>query len=158
MKYILLLIILLLPVITYNEKLVVYDNTVSKHDVILLTKIINAETHGEPFLSKLYVGSVILNRLKSPKYPKTLYSVIYDENQFHGVSSKLFRFNPALDLDSYRAAFYLFKNGSVLDSNYLFFANPRTIKKPKSKIWFAKKIKSATSIIKLSNHWYIQTK
>lgn len=158
MKYIILIISLLAPIITHNERLVLHEPVVNKQDVMLFTKIINAEARGESFRSKLYTGSVILNRLKSSKYPNSLYDVIYDKDQFHGINSRLFRFEPTEDMDSYKAAVYLLKNGSVLDSNYLFFANPKAITKPKSKIWFAKMLKASSFIIKLDNHWYIQTK
>ncbi len=158
MKHLILLISLLIPIITHNERLVLHDTAVNKQDVMLFTKIINAEARGESFRSKLYTGSVILNRLKSSKYPNSLYDVIYDKDQFHGINSRLFRFEPTEDMDSYKAAVYLLKNGSVLDSNYLFFANPKAITKPKSKIWFAKMLKASSFIIKLDNHWYIQTK
>jgi len=51
----------------YNEK-----------DVYWLSKIIHAESQGEPFIGKLAVGNVILNRVDSQQFPDTIYDVIFD--------------------------------------------------------------------------------
>ena len=44
-----------------------------------LARIIYAESGGEPFEGQTAVGHVILNRVKSPKYPDTVWGVIFDE-------------------------------------------------------------------------------
>lgn len=43
-----------------------------------LSRIIHAESQGEPFLGKLAVGTVILNRVDSAQFPDTIYGVIFD--------------------------------------------------------------------------------
>jgi N-acetylmuramoyl-L-alanine amidase len=43
-----------------------------------LSRIIHAESQGEPFLGKLAVGNVILNRVDDPQFPDTIYGVIFD--------------------------------------------------------------------------------
>ena len=43
-----------------------------------MAKIINAESGGEPFLGKIAVGNVILNRDESDEFPESIYSVIFD--------------------------------------------------------------------------------
>lgn len=59
-------------------------------DLYWLSKIIHAESQGEPFLGKLAVGSVILNRVDSDEFPDTIYDVIFDDE--HGV-----QFSPTVD-------------------------------------------------------------
>jgi N-acetylmuramoyl-L-alanine amidase len=53
---------------------VFYDQT----DLYWMSRIINAEARGEPLTGKIAVGSVIMNRLNSPEFPKTVYDVIFD--------------------------------------------------------------------------------
>ncbi len=52
-------------------------------ELLWLSKIINAEAGGEPFLGKLAVGTVILNRVDSDEFPDSVYDVIFDNE--HGV-------------------------------------------------------------------------
>lgn len=46
--------------------------------VYWLSRIINAESATEPFRGKIAVGNVILNRVKSPLFPYSIYHVIFD--------------------------------------------------------------------------------
>jgi len=55
-------------------------------DEQLLARVINGEARGEPFEGQVAVGSVILNRVKSSKFPKTLAGVIYQPGAFTAVS------------------------------------------------------------------------
>lgn len=48
----------------------------------LLSHIIHAESGNQPLRGKIAVGNVILNRVKSPLFPNTIYEVIYQKNQF----------------------------------------------------------------------------
>ena len=47
-------------------------------EVLWLARIIHADSSGEPLLGKIAVGNVVLNRVKSPSYPNTIYGVIFD--------------------------------------------------------------------------------
>ena len=47
-------------------------------EVYWLSRIIQAEAGGEPILGKLAVGTVVLNRVKSPDFPNSVYGVIFD--------------------------------------------------------------------------------
>jgi len=49
-----------------------------KNDLYWLSKIIHAESEGEPFLGKIAVGNVVLNRVKDSYFPNTVYDVIFD--------------------------------------------------------------------------------
>lgn len=44
-----------------------------------LSRIISAESQGEPLLGKIAVGNVVLNRVASADFPNTIYGVIFDE-------------------------------------------------------------------------------
>ena len=69
---------------------------------------------------QLYVGSVVLNRIKSDSFPDDMESVIYQKGQY-STASRLSEVTP-----SERArenAEYLLINGSVLDEKYVFQAN-----------------------------------
>lgn len=52
----------------------------------MLARVINGEARGEPFEGQVAVGAVILNRVKSSKFPKTLAGVIYQPGAFTAVS------------------------------------------------------------------------
>lgn len=43
-----------------------------------LSRIISAESRGEPLLGKIAVGTVVLNRVASGEFPDTIYDVIFD--------------------------------------------------------------------------------
>ena len=47
-------------------------------DVYWLSRIISAESAGEPLLGQIAVGNVVRNRVSSPDFPNTVYSVIFD--------------------------------------------------------------------------------
>ena len=66
------------------------DEYYNSNDLYWLAKIIHAEARGEPFLGKLAVGSVILNRVDSSQFPNTIYDVIFDRK--NGV-----QFSPTVD-------------------------------------------------------------
>ena len=94
-------------------------------EVYWLSKIINAESKGESLLGQIAVGDVILNRVKSPLYPNTIYGVIFDRK--YGV-----QFSPILDGSIYANPSYtatlaakICLEGTSLSDNALFFLNPR---------------------------------
>ncbi|MDE6107408.1 MAG: cell wall hydrolase [Oscillospiraceae bacterium] len=51
----------------------------SAEDLYWLSRIISAESRGEPWEGKLAVGHVVLNRVSHPEFPDTIYDVIFDE-------------------------------------------------------------------------------
>ena len=44
-----------------------------------LSRIISAESRGEPFQGQLAVGGVVMNRVASSEFPNTIYGVIFDD-------------------------------------------------------------------------------
>ena len=67
-------------------------------EVYWLSKIISAESKGEPLLGQIAVGCVILNRVKSNQFPNTIYGVIFDKK--YGV-----QFSPTANGTIYQAPY-----------------------------------------------------
>lgn len=59
----------------------------SAEELEILACIIQCEAEGEPYIGKLAVGSVVLNRVASSSFPNTIMGVIYQEGQFSPVAS-----------------------------------------------------------------------
>ncbi len=58
--------------------------------VYWLSRIISAESRGEPLIGQIAVGNVILNRVRSPYFPNTIWGVIFDRKygvQFSPISN-----------------------------------------------------------------------
>jgi len=72
------------------------------NDLYLLAKCIYAEARGEPYEGKVAVGAVILNRVKSPDFPNTIYGVVYQPWAFTAVHDGQINLEP--DASAYQAA------------------------------------------------------
>jgi len=91
--------------------------------VMWLSRIIYAEANTEPMLGKIAVGNVVMNRVNSPEFPNTIYSVIFDRK--YGV-----QFTPVANGSIYnraneeceRAAKMVLEGTSV-DDEVLYFMN-----------------------------------
>ncbi len=59
-------------------------------DLEVMAAIIECEAGGEPYEGQLAVGSVIMNRIKSDRFPNTLLEVLHQKNQFSPVRSGRF--------------------------------------------------------------------
>jgi len=76
-------------------------------DRYLLANLIYCEAGGEPYVGKVAVGSVVINRVLSSQYPDTVVGVIYQNRQFSPVASgrlALALNNNKATADCYRAA------------------------------------------------------
>lgn len=97
-------------------------------DLILLASVINSEASGESYQEKLRVGNVVLNRVRSKRYPSNIYDVIHQRKQFSGICSGLFRYDPKGDrgdIESIRAAKALLCGDRVLQENIIGFFNEK---------------------------------
>ena len=54
---------------------------------ILLAALIQAESGNQPYEGKVAVGAVVMNRVRSPRYPTTIAGVIYAPGQFGPVNN-----------------------------------------------------------------------
>ncbi len=96
-----------------------YDND----SIYWLSRIIHAEAQGEPLLGKVAVGTVVLNRVKSPEFPNTIYSVIFDKKngvQFTPAANGAINCTPSEE--SIMAA-KLCLDGASISDKALFFIN-----------------------------------
>ena len=63
-------------------------------NVNLLARAIYGEARGEPYTGQVAVGAVILNRVKSSKFPNTIAGVIYQSGAFDAVFDGQINLNP----------------------------------------------------------------
>ena len=85
------LIVIIVTVLNFNiffEKIgnIKAANTSNTSNVQLLARAINGEARGEPYEGQVAVGAVILNRVRSSKFPNTIAGVIYQPGAFTAVS------------------------------------------------------------------------
>ena len=95
-------------------------------DLKLLANLIYCEAGGEPYEGKLAVGAVVINRVRSSKFPGTVVGVIYQNKQFSPVGSGRLDMYLAIDkanADCYRAAQEAMA-GYTNVGNCLFFRTP----------------------------------
>ncbi len=93
----------------------------SSSDLYLLAKCVYAEARGEPYVGKVAVASVILNRVKSSQFPNTIAGVIYQPYAFTAVSDGQINLEP--DKSAYNAARDAM-NGWDPTYGCLFYYNP----------------------------------
>lgn len=92
-------------------------------DVELLAHCVYGEARGEPYVGKVAVAAVVLNRVKSSSFPNTISGVIYQEGAFTCVSDGQLYLTP--DEDAYRAARDAL-NGWDPTYGCLYYYNPAT--------------------------------
>lgn len=93
----------------------------------LLARLINGEARGEPYQGQVAVGAVVLNRVKSSKFPNTISGVIYQKGQFSCITDGQFDKPIAKDSTVYKAAQEAM-SGVDPTNGALFFYNPKTAK------------------------------
>ncbi len=91
-----------------------------------LSRIISAESRGEPMEGQIAVGNIILNRVNSPSFPNTIYKVIFDKNY-------AVQYEPTINGTIYDEpvktsiiAAKLALNGFNVIENCTYFFNPKT--------------------------------
>lgn len=99
-------------------------------DVYLLARLIHGEARGEPYVGKVAVGAVVLNRVRSPKFPNTVAGVIYQPLAFTAVADGQINLPP--DSEAIRAA-QAALNGWDPSGGALYYYNPA--KSTSSWIW-----------------------
>lgn len=68
-----------------------YNFNLSQNDIDLLARLVSAESDGEPFEGQVAVAATILNRLRDPRYPKTIPEIVYQ------VDNGCYQYSPVLD-------------------------------------------------------------
>lgn len=70
---------------------------VNQSDMILLARVIYAEASENPsirLIDRQYVGAVVMNRVRSPRFPNSVSGVIYATNQYACVGNSKFNSYP----------------------------------------------------------------
>lgn len=92
--------------------------TLNQDKVILLAKLIQSEALSESYEGKLWVGAVVINRMRV--YKKSLSEVIYQRHQFDGTQTKLFKSEPSKSC--MKAAIEVL-NGNLVSREVLYFVD-----------------------------------
>lgn len=90
-------------------------------DVYMLARLVQAEAEGEPYIGKVAVAAVVLNRIESPLFPNTLAGVLYQPHAFESVTNGRIYNNPSNE--AIRAARDAI-NGWDPSGGALYFFNP----------------------------------
>jgi N-acetylmuramoyl-L-alanine amidase len=121
----------------------------SQAEIDLISRLVNAEAGGEPYLGKVAVANVVLNRVKSKDFPNTVHGVIYE---MYGSNKTIPAFSPVANgsinnpasEDSKKAVLEAI-NGNENTGGALFFYNPDKVS---SNNW----IRSLAISFRIGNH------
>jgi len=132
------------------ESVAAVNSQTQSEDLYWLARIIEAEASGEPYIGKVAVGSVVLNRKASPDFPNTVKEIVFDD--YKGIP----QFSPVADgtiyntpsLDSIKAANEAL-SGSRPVGNATYFFNPAKSAAP----WITS---NKTYLTRIGNHVFYQ--
>lgn len=99
------------------------SSSTSSADLNLLARAVYGESRGEPYTGQVAVAAVILNRVKSSKFPNTVSGVIYQRGAFTAVSDGQINLTP--NQTAYNAARDAL-NGWDPTNGCLYYYNPAT--------------------------------
>lgn len=119
-----ILLILLINIIGNNNNSYAAQ-TSGTSDIQLMARAINGEARGEPYEGQVAVGAVILNRVKSSKFPNTIAGVIYEKGAFTAVSDGQINVPIAENSTVYKAARDAM-NGWDPTGGAIYYFNPDT--------------------------------
>lgn len=95
----------------------------SSNEVYLLARLIHGEARGEPYVGKVAVAAVVLNRVRHSSFPNTISGVIYQAGAFDAVADGQINLTP--DEQSLRAARDAM-NGWDPSGGCIYYYNPAT--------------------------------
>ena len=95
----------------------------NESETYLLGRLVHGEARGEPYVGKVAVAAVVLNRVRSSSFPNTIAGVIYQSGAFDAVADGQINLTP--DEDSLRAARDAL-NGWDPTGGCLYYYNPVT--------------------------------
>ena len=97
--------------------------SLSSSDLNLLARCVYAEARGEPYAGQVAVAAVVLNRVRSAKFPNTIAGVIYQPLAFTAVADGQINLSP--NQNAYNAARDAL-NGTDPTNGCLYYYNPAT--------------------------------
>ena len=95
----------------------------NESETYLLARLVHGEARGGPYVGKVAVAAVVLNRVRSASFPNTIAGVIYQPGAFDAVWDGQINLTP--DSDSLRAARDAM-NGWDPSGGCLYYYNPST--------------------------------
>jgi N-acetylmuramoyl-L-alanine amidase len=95
----------------------------SENDLKIMANAVYGEARGEPFEGQVAVAAVILNRVKSPNFPKTPSGVIFQPGAFTAVADGQIYLEPN---EQARKAVQQALNGWDPSGGCIYYFNPRT--------------------------------
>ncbi len=98
-------------------------STTSNADLNLLARCVYGEARGEPYTGQVAVAAVVLNRVRSSKFPNTVSGVIYQAGAFTAVADGQINLSP--NTSAYNAARDAL-NGWDPTNGCLYYYNPAT--------------------------------
>jgi len=104
-----------------GEPLAAAEAFYDEEDLYWLSRIISAESRGEPLLGKIAVGNVVLNRVRNRYFPHTVENVIFQSGQFTPVKNGHIYDTPT---EESVIAAKLCLEGAVVTDDALYFCNP----------------------------------
>ncbi len=99
------------------------SSSVGSSDLNLLARCVYSEARGEPYTGQVAVAAVVLNRVRSSKFPNTISGVIYQKGAFTAVSDGQINLTP--NENAYKAARDAL-NGWDPTNGCLYYYNPAT--------------------------------
>ena len=115
----------------------------SNSDLNLLARLVYGEARGEEYIGQVAVAAVVLNRVKSSKFPNTVAGVIYQKGAFDVVSDGQINLSPNQTAkNAARDAL----NGWDPSNGALYYFNPNTA--TSSWIW------SRKITLKIGSHYF----
>ena len=70
------------------------SSSYNSSNVNLLARVVYGEARGEPYTGQVAVAAVVLNRVKSSKFPNTISGVVYQSGAFDAVSDGQINMTP----------------------------------------------------------------
>ncbi|GHU73247.1 spore cortex-lytic enzyme [Clostridia bacterium] len=115
----------------------------STSETEILARIVHGEARGEPYIGKVAVAAVVLNRVRNASFPNTVAGVCYQSGAFDAVADGQIWITP--DEESWRAARDAL-NGWDPTYGCLYYFNPTTA--TNAWIW-TREVR-----LKIGRHWF----
>ncbi len=119
----------------------------AQEELYWMSRIISAESQGEPLAGKIAVGTVVLNRVASNEFPNTIYDVIFDDKwgvQFTPAANGTIYHEPTAE--SVLAA-KLCLEGARMAGDSLFFIAPDIA----TNFWV---MENREFVVTIGRHWF----
>jgi len=101
-----------------NKYIIDYRIKYTEDDLYIMAHLLAGECHTYPDQEQMYVGSVVLNRIKSSRYPDTLKGVVFQKGQYACTWDGNYYRTPTES--NWINAKQLLENGSILPDHVIY--------------------------------------